>query len=46
MDILDDEDELLVYYGGADTLIGLASCTLAQLLPVEVRKELVQASDK
>jgi predicted GH43/DUF377 family glycosyl hydrolase len=40
VDVLDDKDEILVYYGGADTLIGLASSTLADLLPVDVRKEI------
>ncbi len=37
-EILEDDDEILVYYGAADTSIGLASATLADLIPEKFRK--------
>lgn len=37
-DILDDDDEILVYYGAADTSIGMAKATLADLVPESFRK--------
>ncbi len=37
--VLEDDDEILVYYGGADTVIGLASATLAELIPERYRRE-------
>ena len=37
-DILEDDDEILVYYGAADTSIGLAKATLADLIPESFRK--------
>jgi predicted GH43/DUF377 family glycosyl hydrolase len=37
-EILDDDDEILVYYGGADTVIGVASAKLADLIPERYRK--------
>ncbi|MGI6412691.1 MAG: glycosidase [Syntrophomonadaceae bacterium] len=36
-DILEDEDEILVYYGAADTSIGVAKATLADLIPQSFR---------
>jgi predicted GH43/DUF377 family glycosyl hydrolase len=36
-DILEDDDEILVYYGGADTVIGVASATVADLIPAPFR---------
>jgi len=36
-DILDDDDEILVYYGAADTSIGVARATLADLVPESFR---------
>ncbi len=36
--ILDDDDEILVYYGGADTVIGVASARVADLIPARFRK--------
>jgi len=36
--VLDDNDEILVYYGAADTSIGLATATLASLIPDKFRK--------
>lgn len=36
-EILEDDDEILVYYGAADTSIGLASATLAELIPKTFR---------
>lgn len=36
-EILDAEDEILVYYGGADTVIGVATARVGDLLPPEVR---------
>ena len=37
-DILDEEDELLVYYGGADTVIGVASAKIKDIVPQRYRK--------
>ena len=36
-EILDDDDEILVYYGAADTSIGMATATLAELIPEHFR---------
>ena len=36
-DILGDDDEILVYYGAADTSIGVATATLADLIPERFR---------
>jgi len=36
-EILDDDDEILVYYGAADTSIGLASARLKDLIPDSYR---------
>ncbi|NLT20979.1 MAG: glycosidase [Syntrophomonadaceae bacterium] len=36
-DILEDDDEILVYYGAADTSIGVATATLADLIPERFR---------
>ncbi|MDI3480576.1 MAG: hypothetical protein PWQ97_231 [Tepidanaerobacteraceae bacterium] len=39
-DILDDDDEILVYYGAADTNICLATGKVEDLIPEEVRNRL------
>lgn len=39
-EILDENDEILVYYGAADTNICLATGTVGQLIPAEVRKRI------
>jgi predicted GH43/DUF377 family glycosyl hydrolase len=44
-EILDDDDEILVYYGGADTVIGAASATLADLIPARFREEANKEGD-
>lgn len=36
-EVLEDDDEILVYYGAADTSIGLAKATLADLIPENFR---------
>ncbi|NLJ56459.1 MAG: hypothetical protein GX334_05335 [Firmicutes bacterium] len=36
-EILDADDEILVYYGGADTVIGVASATVGDLIPARFR---------
>lgn len=36
--MLDEEDEILVYYGGADTVIGVATAKLKELIPESHRK--------
>ncbi len=36
-EVLEDDDEILVYYGAADTSIGLAKATLADLIPEKFR---------
>ena len=41
-EILDDDDEILVYYGGADTVIGVAVITLGELIPAAFRRELTK----
>lgn len=38
-EFLDDDDEILVYYGGADTVIGVASATVGELVPVKLRQK-------
>ncbi len=37
-EILEDDDEILVYYGAADTHIGVATATLADLIPEQYRR--------
>lgn len=37
-EVLEDEDEVLVYYGAADTSIGMARATLADLIPEKFRQ--------
>jgi len=37
-EVLEDDDEILVYYGAADTSIGLAKATLADLIPESFRR--------
>jgi len=37
-EVLEDEDEILVYYGAADTSIGMARATLADLIPEKFRQ--------
>lgn len=36
-EVLDDDDKVLVYYGAADTSIGVATATVAELIPEEFR---------
>lgn len=36
-ELIEDDDEILVYYGAADTSIGMASATLAELIPESFR---------
>jgi len=36
-EVLEDNDKVLVYYGAADTSIGVATATLAELVPDEFR---------
>ena len=39
-DILDDDDKILVYYGAADTCIGLATGKVKDLIPKDIRNRL------
>ena len=36
-EILDADDEVIVYYGAADTVVGVATARVSDLIPVEVR---------
>lgn len=36
-EILDDEDEVLVYYGAADSAVAVATAKVADLIPEEFR---------
>ena len=38
-EILEDDDEILVYYGAADTSIGLATARLKDLIPEPFRRK-------
>lgn len=38
--ILEDEDEVLVYYGASDTYMCLASARVAELIPEEIRRRI------
>ena len=38
-DILDDDDLVMVYYGAADTSIGVATATVADLIPEDYRSK-------
>ncbi len=38
-EVLEDDDKVLVYYGAADTSIGVATATVAELIPDEFRKK-------
>lgn len=40
-EVLDDNDEVLVYYGAADTSIGVASAKVADLIPDDFRQSYV-----
>ncbi len=37
-EMLEDDDEILVYYGGADTVICVASAKISDLIPEEIRE--------
>jgi predicted GH43/DUF377 family glycosyl hydrolase len=37
-DILNSNDELIVYYGGADTVMNIATATIGQLIPEKIRE--------
>lgn len=39
-DILEDDDLIMVYYGAADTSIGVATATVADLIPLEYRRQI------
>lgn len=41
-DVLDAEDEILVYYGAADTYVCLATGKVGELIPEAVRKEIAK----
>jgi len=42
-EVLDAEDEILVYYGAADTHICLATARVGDLIPESVRREIERA---
>lgn len=37
-DLLEDDDEILVYYGAADTFVAVAKAKVSDLIPEEIRK--------
>ncbi|MFC1999958.1 glycosidase [Chloroflexota bacterium] len=37
-EVLEDDDEVLVYYGAADTVIGVATAKVSSLIPEEIRR--------
>ena len=39
-DVLGEDDEILVYYGAADTVIGVARAKISELIPADVRKRI------
>jgi predicted GH43/DUF377 family glycosyl hydrolase len=39
-DVLGEDDEILVYYGAADTVIGVAKAKISELIPADVRKRI------
>jgi len=39
-DVLDEDDEIFVYYGAADTFIGVATARISELIPADVRKRI------
>jgi predicted GH43/DUF377 family glycosyl hydrolase len=39
-DVLGEEDEIFVYYGAADTFIGVATAKISELIPADVRKRI------
>ena len=41
-EILDADDEVLVYYGAADTHMCLATGTVGEMIPEEIRKQLTE----
>jgi len=42
-EILGDDDEILVYYGGADTVVCVATARVSDLIPEEIRKSRIQS---
>jgi len=40
-EILDVEDEILVYYGASDTYICLATGTVGDMIPAQVRERII-----
>jgi predicted GH43/DUF377 family glycosyl hydrolase len=41
-EVLDDDDEILCYYGAADTYLCLASATVAELIPEAIRQRVIR----
>lgn len=41
-DVLDDDDQILCYYGASDTYLCLASATVGELIPEEVRQRVTR----
>ncbi|NLG85890.1 MAG: glycosidase [Firmicutes bacterium] len=41
-EVLDDDDEILCYYGASDTYLCLASATVAELIPEAVRRRIAR----
>jgi len=37
-EVLEDNDEVLVYYGAADTAVGVATAKVSELIPEEIRR--------
>jgi len=45
-EILDAEDEILVYYGAADTVISVATARIANLIPFECSHHQIIEGDR
>ena len=45
-EVIEDDDEVLVYYGAADTVVCVATAKLSDLIPEEIRRDRNRGSSK